>query len=215
MGGILPIEGKKWKVTMYSIGTDLPTTDEKEFLEFARALADSKVYDMIKNAEPESEIYGYRIKGSRIIHYERSKSWPENYIVLGDAVCTFNPFYGQGMTVAALGCKLLDEFLKKNLELNNKNLALEFQKELYKRNSYPWLLSTGEDFRWPTTKGQRPNMLARLVQKYADSILYLSPHSKLAARSFQEMMQMIKSPLVLFHPKLMIQLLRRKIKPRI
>jgi flavin-dependent dehydrogenase len=215
MGGILPIEGKKWKVTMYSIGKDLPTTDEKEFLEFSKTLADLRVYDMIKNAEPESEIHGYRVKGSRLIHYERSKSWPENYIALGDAVCTLNPFYGQGMTVAALGCKLLDDFLKKNLESNHKNLSLEFQKELYKKNLYPWLLATGEDFRWPTTKGQRPNLFARLVQVYADDILYLSPHSKLAARSFQEMMQMVKSPLVLFHPKLIIELLMKKIKPKV
>ncbi|MDE1842360.1 MAG: FAD-dependent monooxygenase [Thaumarchaeota archaeon] len=214
MGGILPIEGKRWKVTMYSIGQDLPTTDEKEFLEFARTLADQKVYNMIKNAEPESEIHGYRVKGSRVIHYERVKTWPENYIVIGDAVCTFNPFYGQGMTVSVLGCKLLDEFLNKNLS-SRENLTLEFQKELYKKNSYPWLLATGEDFRWPTTKGQRPNALARMTQAYADSILYLSPHSKFAAKSFQEMMQMTRSPLVLFHPKLMVQLLARKIKPKI
>ncbi|SHO43705.1 2-polyprenyl-6-methoxyphenol hydroxylase-like oxidoreductase [Nitrosotalea sinensis] len=216
MGGILPIEGKRWKVTMYSIGKDLPTTDEKEFLEFSRTLADQRVYDMIKNAEPESEIHGYRVRGSRVIHYERAKVWPENYIVIGDAVCTFNPFYGQGMTIAVLGCKLLDEFLKKNLsESNQKKLPLEFQKELYKRNSHPWLLSTGEDFRWPTTKGQRPSAPARMMQAYADSILYLSPHSKLAAKSFQEMMQMTRSPLVLFHPKLMVQLLMRKMKLKI
>jgi flavin-dependent dehydrogenase len=218
MGGILPIEEGKWKVTMYSIGRDMPSTSETEFLEFAKTLADSKVYDMIKNAEPESEIHGYRVKGSRLIHYEKSKPWPENFIVIGDAVCTFNPFYGQGMTVAALGGQLLDKFFKKNLDkmqLGYANLAAEFQKELYKKNLYPWLLATGEDFRWPTTKGQRPNLLVRVIQRYADSILYLSPHSKLAAKSFQEMMQMVRSPLILFHPTIMLQLIIKSIrKPR-
>jgi flavin-dependent dehydrogenase len=149
MGGILPIEGEKWKVIMYSIGKDLPSTNETEFLEFARTLRNSKVYDMIKNAEPESAIYGYRAKGSRLVHYEKFRSWPENFIIIGDAVCTFNPFYGQGMTVAAIGGQLLDEFLKKNfnrMQLNCANFALRFQKELYKKNLYPGYLLPEKTF---------------------------------------------------------------------
>ncbi|HJT10146.1 MAG TPA: 2-polyprenyl-6-methoxyphenol hydroxylase-like oxidoreductase [Candidatus Nitrosotalea sp.] len=201
MGGIISIEDDKWLVGLYSIGKDLPSTNEMDFLEFSKNLAHSKVYDMIKNAEPLSQIYGYRMKGGRRIMYENLSSWPTNFLVIGDAVCTFNPFYGQGMTVAALGGLVLDNCLKKYL--SKTNFGNTFQKKLSKINSRPWLLATGEDFRWPTTIGDRPNILVKLIQRYADKVLEITPHSKRATKSFQSMMHMRQTPLSLFHPTIL------------
>lgn len=213
MGGIISVEDNKWLVGLYSIGKDLPSTKPDEFLEFARNLAHPKVYDIIKNAKPISQIYGYRIKGSRLVHYENLDSWPKNYIVIGDAVCTFNPFYGQGMTVAALGAQVLDKCLKIyfNEIGDEKNFAKFFQKELFKTNSHPWILATGEDLRWPTTKGKKPRLLIRLVQKYVDSVFLTTPHSKLATKYFQEMIHMIRSPSFLFHPVIFVKVLWKSI----
>ncbi|MDE1762705.1 MAG: 2-polyprenyl-6-methoxyphenol hydroxylase-like oxidoreductase [Thaumarchaeota archaeon] len=208
MGGIISVENDKWLVGLYSIGKDLPPTKEDEFLDFAKNLANPKVYDLIRNAEPLSQIYGYRIKGNRLIHYEKLTSWPENFIVVGDAVCTFNPFYGQGMTVAALGGQVLDACMEKYYS-TKKDFGHLFQKKLSKTNSRPWLLATGEDFRWPTTTGKKPNLFVRLIQKYADSVLTITPYSKKATKSFQEMMHMTKTPLILFHPLIFVLVMRK------
>lgn len=81
---------------MYSIGKEHPPTYD-EFLKFAKSLQDDKIYETIKNLKPISQIFGYRIDGSRLRHYDEAKL-PENLIAFGDSICMFNPFYGQGMT---------------------------------------------------------------------------------------------------------------------
>lgn len=198
MGGIFQVEKNQWFVTMYSIGKDHPPTDEAGFLDFAKTLPDKIIFETISDAKPISQIYGYRVEGSRLRHYEKLSSIPKNLIAFGDSVCTFNPFYGQGMTVIALSANVLDDSLKKSLNL--KNFSKKFHHQLHKTIQYPWLLATGEDFRWPTTKGKKPNSLTRMMQNYVDKVLLTTPKSDRATKAFQEMMQMVKSPTVMFHP---------------
>ena len=49
---------------------------------------------------------------NRVRHFETAKNLPENFLVLGDAACAFNPVYGQGMTIAALGALTLQQCLR-------------------------------------------------------------------------------------------------------
>jgi len=204
-GIIYPIEGGKWLVGLSGIGKTYPPVDEKGFLEFTKNLESKELYDSLKNATPDSEISGYQIQGSRKYLYEKVSSWPENLIVIGDAVSVFNPFYGQGITSAALGCKILDDVLQ-NHRLDAK-FAQNFQSRVAKTISLPWILGTSEDLRWPTTMGKRPNIVTRIIQNHAQKVLLLGPKSKLATKSFLQMMHMIKSPLVLFHPLILVQLM--------
>ena len=209
IGGIYPIEDGKWLVGLYSIGKNYPPTDEKGFLEFTKHLESPELYDALKDAVPDSEIYGYQVQGSRKYHYEEMPQWPENLIVLGDAVSIFNPYYGQGITSAALGAKVLDDMLKDNKTKND--FTSKFQKRLAKTVSLPWVLGTSEDLRWPTTMGKRPNTVTRMVQTHAQKVLLLSPKSTLAAKSFQQMMHMIRPPTILFHPMILLQLIANSI----
>jgi len=212
LGAIYPIEDGKWLVFLSGIGKVYPPTEEKGFLEFAKSLESEELYDAMKDAIPDSEIYGYRVQGSRRYHYESMSSWPENFIVLGDAVAVFNPFYGQGITSAALGVKVLDNMLRnQNFE---KNFTKKFQKRLAKTISLPWILGTSEDLRWPTTVGKRPDTITRMVQNHAQRVLLLGPKSSLATKSFLQMMHMIRSPAVIFHPLILLQLVANSILKR-
>ena len=204
-GIIYPIEDGKWLVGLSGIGKKYPPVDEKGFLEFTQKLESSEFYDSIKNATPDSEIFGYQIQGSRKYNYEKMNEWPENLIVLGDAVSVFNPFYGQGITSSAIGVKVLEGVLK--TRKFDGAFAKIFQKKLAKSIALPWTLGTSEDLRWPTTLGQKPNILTKFVQNHAQKVLLLGPKSKLATKSFLQMMHMIKSPLIIFHPLILIQLI--------
>ena len=212
LGAIYPIEDGKWLVFLSGIGKVYPPTDEKGFLEFAKSLESEELYDSMKDAIPDSEIYGYRVQGSRRYHYESMSSWPENFIVLGDAVAVFNPFYGQGITSAALGVKVLDNMLRN--QNFDKTFTKTFQKRLAKTISLPWILGTGEDLRWPTTVGKRPDMITRVVQNHAQRVLLLGPKSSLATKSFLQMMHMIRSPAVIFHPIILLQMVINSIWKR-
>ncbi|MBW4458352.1 MAG: hypothetical protein KME55_40390 [Nostoc indistinguendum CM1-VF10] len=61
LGIVLPVEGGQWYVSLAGGNRDYPPTDEKGFLEFARNLRSSEVYDAIKDAKPLSPIYSYRV----------------------------------------------------------------------------------------------------------------------------------------------------------
>ena len=205
-GLIYPIEGGKWLVGLYGIGkNNHPPTDEKGFLEFTQNLESMELYDALRDATPDSEIYGYKIQGSRKFHYDEMSKWPENFIVIGDAVSVFNPFYGQGITSAALSAQTLENLLKNNKM--EKGFTTKFQKTLAKTVSLPWVLGTSEDLRWPTTLGKKPNTVTRIVQNHAQKILLLAPKSRLATKSFLQMMHMIKSPMIIFHPILLLHLI--------
>ena len=212
LGSIYPIENDKWLIFLSGIGKVYPPTEEKGFLEFAKSLESEELYDAMKDAIPDSEIYGYQVQGSRRYHYESMSRWPENFIVLGDAVAVFNPFYGQGITSAALGIKVLDNMLRhQNFD---KNFTKKFQKRLAKTISLPWILGTSEDLRWPTTVGKRPDTITRMVQNHAQRVLLLGPKSSLATKSFLQMMHMIKSPAVIFHPLILLHLVVNSIWKR-
>ncbi|HKP87230.1 MAG TPA: FAD-dependent monooxygenase, partial [Blastocatellia bacterium] len=114
-GGIVfPIEGNRWMLTLIGLGRDYPPTDEAGFLEFARSLRTSALYDAIKDARPLTPIVSHRGTENRLRHYERLPRLPEGFVLVGDSVCAFNPVYGQGMTMAALGALTLSESLGKH-----------------------------------------------------------------------------------------------------
>jgi flavin-dependent dehydrogenase len=210
MGIIYPIEDDKWLVGLSGIGKNNPPVDEQGFLEFTKNLESMELYEALKEAIPDSEIHGYQVQGSRRYLYEEMSRWPENFIVLGDAVSIFNPFYGQGITSAALCAKILDGMLR-NQKIET-SFTKKFQKRIAKATSLPWILGTSEDLRWPTTLGKRPNTVTRMIQNHAQKVMLLGPNSRLATKSFLQMMHMIKSPAILFHPVILLQLITNRKK---
>jgi len=79
---------------------------------FARALPVPDVHEAIRAGEALSGIASFRFAGSQRHRYEELTRFPDGLIVLGDAVCSFNPVYGQGMTVSAQDALALDVCLK-------------------------------------------------------------------------------------------------------
>jgi len=111
-GVIYPVEEGCWLVTLAGCARDYPPTDEAGFMAFASSLATPALHEALIGAEPLSPIRSYRRTENRLRHYERMERWPDGLAVLGDAACTFNPIYGQGMTVSALGALTLDRCLR-------------------------------------------------------------------------------------------------------
>lgn len=205
-GVIYPVEGDRWIVTLFGIAGDHPPADDAGFLAFAQNLRHPMLYDLLKDAEPCSPIHCYRRTENQWRHYEQLSDMPSGVVALGDAVCCFNPVYGQGMTAAALGAMTLDQYLTQaNQNAEPHHWEPQFQQHLAKTLNTPWLMATGEDFRWPSTEGERPGWLSQKLQGYFDRILRLSLTSSHAHRAFTEVAHLVKPPTSLFTPKIIWQ----------
>ncbi len=206
-GVIYPVEGNCWIVTLSGIAGDHPPSDEAGFLEFAQSLRHPMLYDLLQTAEPCSAIHCYRRTENQWRHYEQVLAMPRGVVALGDAVCCFNPIYGQGMTAAALGAITLKQCLQDNQTRPQSHWEKHFQGQLAKALNTPWLMATGEDFRWSTTEGKRPGWVARQLQGYFDRILQLSLTSAETHRAFIQVAHLVKPPTVLFKPAILWQAL--------
>lgn len=210
---LFPIEGNRWMVTLSGGNRDYPPTDEAGFLSFVRDQASPLIYDAIRSATPVSPIYAYRATENRLRHYEQMARLPEGFILLGDAVCAFNPVYGQGMTVAALSALELDRALgrQQGSTGDRPGFARRFQKRLAKVNTLPWALATGEDSRYANAVGASPNWKTRLMHGYTDRIVAMTTHDATVRKLWLEVFQMLKPPSALFHPAILLRLLGSKL----
>jgi 2-polyprenyl-6-methoxyphenol hydroxylase-like FAD-dependent oxidoreductase len=197
-------EKGRWLVNLIGVGKNYPPTDELDFIKFAKNMHDPVVYEAIRDAKPLSPIYGYQRTENHRRHYEKLSSRPESFIIMGDAACAFNPVYGQGMTTAARGAIALDQCLrqyqKSNSQINLKGFSKYFQEKLAKVNDIPWMMATSDDFRWPTTEGEKPSFSVRLIQKYLIGVQEEVPKNKFIFQKLVEAVHLIKSPISLLHP---------------
>ena len=207
-GALLPIEGGRWMVTLAGTGGDYPPTDERGFLGFARSLRTPILYDALKGAEPLSQISGYRATENRIRRYEELSRQPHNFVVAGDALCTFNPVYGQGMTVAALGAEVLEACLEERRDGDLVGLSNRFQRKVAKVNGPAWAMATAQDLRVPGVIGGSPGLVERLMGRYMDVAVELSTESERVRLTLLEAMNMLKPPSALFVPAVALKVLR-------
>src|ERR1043165_8230704 len=203
-GAILfSVEGNRWLVTLIGGGGDHPPSDEAGFLEFARSLPVSTIYDAMCAAEPISPIKTHRATQNRVRSYDRTEL-PDNFLLLGDAVCAFNPVYGQGMTVASLGAVTLHKNLVEQRRYGNLvGLSRRFQKQLAKVNEAPWMLATGEDYRYRETEGGAPTAMNRFMHRVGE----LSTHSVTVRRVLMRAFNILVPPTALFHPRVLFRVL--------
>lgn len=200
LGYLARIEGGEWIATLGGYEADFPPIDEKGFLDFARSLRHPNFYQAISQAEPVSEIYAYRATANRLRHYEKI-NLPSGFIVLGDAVCSLCPVYGQGMTVSALAALILQRWLNRS----PKSLSsASFQKDLAKSNSLHWNLATSQDSRFLKTQGRvSPTFFDNLFQPYTQKLLAQATVDPEVYISFLKMAHSLESPLSIFAPKLL------------
>jgi 2-polyprenyl-6-methoxyphenol hydroxylase-like FAD-dependent oxidoreductase len=156
-GLMLPLEGNRWMVTIGGRHGDAPPGDAEEFLAYARSMRTQTIYNAIRRAKRLDGVARYGFPESVWRHFERLDVFPRGLLPIADAICQFNPVYGQGMSVAALEACLLRRLLDRLEEDSNSIAALApaFFSEVQAIIDTPWSVAT-LDFAFPDTRGQRP-----------------------------------------------------------
>ena len=209
LGIIMPMEGDRWMVTLSGWHHDYPPTDEAGFLEYARSLPVPDLYETIKDLEPLTPIVSHKTPSNLRREYEQMRRFPEGLVVLGDALCSFNPIYGQGMSTSALAASTLDACLRAQAQRTPgeiAGLADRFRKQIAGVIAIPWMLATGEDFRYPQTEGKRPPA-TNLLNAYIGRLHEATGQDAQVLVPFVKVMNMLKPPFSLFAPALMWRVL--------
>jgi 2-polyprenyl-6-methoxyphenol hydroxylase-like FAD-dependent oxidoreductase len=207
-GGAFPIEGDRWLVTLAGIHGHYPPSDEQGFLEFARGLPVPDIYNLMRDTEPTSEIAQYRFPGSLRRHYENLARFPEGFLVIGDALCSFNPVYGQGMTVAAMEARTLDTLLRQRSGPGwLQGIARTYFKRVASVIDTPWQMATGEDFRYPETEGEKPPG-TDLLNAYTLSVNRATHSDPVVGEAFLRVINLLQRPTSLFRPNILLRVAR-------
>lgn len=202
-GAIVEVEDNKWLVILGGTNKDYAPTDEAGYAEFLQSLAAPKLYDYLRMADPISPIYGYRQTANHWRHYEKMPRFPQRFIALGDAVCSFNPVYAQGMSVSALEADLLNDCLQRADGDAAGDFAKQFQAHLATVVSEAWNLSAVADALLPEATGSKPNRLVLWGQRYITKLTELMPYDADVSGRFLSIMHMLGSPTSLFHPQVL------------
>lgn len=198
---VFPLEGNRWIVTLAGCLADYPPGHEAGFLEFARGLDRPDVFEAIREAEPLSPIATFRYPAQQRRHYERMARFPEGLVVLGDALCSFNPLYGQGMSVAAMEADALGACLAEARGL--QDLPRRFFARASRILFNPWLLATGADFLYPTVDGKRPPG-SDFLGWFNTRVLTRCGSDPDVARRFLDVMHLVRGPAALATPRLLL-----------
>lgn len=205
-GVVLSFENQQFGVTLGGYLQPPPRT-EADFHAIAKALPQPHVYNFIQNAKPISDLKTYRIPSQVRKHYDKVRNFPARLVVLGDAYCRFDPIYGQGMSVAALGANLLHQEL---IGMTGSNELDELHKTFYtklnKLTQNPWDMATTESLRHPEIQGTRSAMTA-LKQRLTKRIYEKSAVDENIYFLLAQVMNLTASPNVFFKPAILRKLL--------
>jgi 2-polyprenyl-6-methoxyphenol hydroxylase-like FAD-dependent oxidoreductase len=200
---VLALEGDRWIVSLGGYLGDHPPLDVAGFAAFADGVAAPEVGALVRGAEPLTEPVPYRVRASVRRRYERCKRFPEGFLVLGDAVCAFNPVYGQGMTVAALEALALRACLARG----DSGLARRFFREVARIVDVPWSISVVGDLRFPEVAGRR-GVRVRLLNWYLPRLHRAAHADATVSGAFLRVANLLAPPSELLRPAILVRVLR-------
>ncbi|MFF8278311.1 FAD-dependent oxidoreductase [Streptomyces lateritius] len=149
-GVVVPVGGGRHLVTLSGLRDDLPPTDEAGFEEYAKRLPHPLVGEWLARAEPESSVFGFRKTANVRRRYDRPGRRPAGFLATGDALCAFNPIYGQGMAVAAISAVALRRALA---DPRRTPTTRTVQKALLDASKPAWDISAAADKKMPGATG--------------------------------------------------------------
>ncbi len=207
-GVLLSQEGERWILTVAAyLGEQIPQ-DYVGLLAYVRDMDIPMLYEVVANAEPMGEPVPHKIPSNLRRRYERLSRFPEGYLVLGDALCSFNPIYGQGMSVAAMAAAALDACLAQR----EARLAQRFFKQVGKIIDVPWGTAVGNDLRFPEVEGPRSPM-TRFINWYMAKLHHAAHHDPVVSVAFLKVVNLVAPPPSVLRPGIMWRVLRGNLRP--
>jgi 2-polyprenyl-6-methoxyphenol hydroxylase-like FAD-dependent oxidoreductase len=201
--GLLHCENDLWLLTVMGIAGSEAASDLGAMCDFVEDCAPAQLLAAVRDAEPVGEPVRHKMPCSRWRRYDKMRRFPEGLLVTGDAICSFNPIYGQGMTVAALEALALRDCLSRG----TGDLAPRFFRAAAAPIHQAWQLSANPDLALPEIDGTPP-LVARLLNGYLDRVLAAAESDTVIVDQFVRVTSLLDPATRLLRPQVIWRVLR-------
>ena len=192
---LLGYENDTWIFTVFGMVGHEPPGDLAGMLSFAQEYTPAHVLAAVRAAEPLGEVIRHRMPSSQWRRYDKMRRFPEGLLVCGDAICSFDPIYGQGMTVSALDAVALRDCLVRS----RHDLARRYFRAAAKSIGVAWRMGAGSDLAFPEVQGRR-SLSMRMTNRLADWVLTACESDAVVVEKFFRVNNLIDPPVRLMHP---------------
>ena len=196
--GLIGCEDNTWLWTLMGMAGQEPPCTRTEMLDWAAEFAPPHVLDAVQAADPIGEVTRHRVPCSQWRRYDKMRRFPAGLLVTGDAICSSNPIYAQGMTVAALEALALRDCLS----LGTDDLSRRFFRAAAKPIRQAWQLAAGGDLALPEVEGAQ-SVTTRLFNRYVDRIMTAAEYDTAAVDQFSRVTALLDPATRLLRPGMM------------
>ena len=192
---LLGYENETWIFTVFGMVGHEPPGDLAGMLSFAEEYTPAHVLAAVRAGKPIGEVIRHRMPSSQWRRYDKMRGLPDGLLVCGDAVCSFNPIYGQGMTVAALDAAALRDCLRRG----DTDLPRRYFRASARHIGVAWQMAAGSDLALPGVTGRRSASM-RVATRLVDWALRACESDPVVAARFFKVNGLIDHPIRLVHP---------------
>ncbi len=202
-------ENDTWMFTVFGMSGHEPPRDLVGMLSFAQEYGPAHLLAAVRAAEPLGEVARHRMPSSQWRRYDKMRRFPDGLLVCGDAICSFNPIYGQGMTVSALDAAALRDCLRRG----EVDLPRRYFRATAKPIGVAWQMAAGADLAFPEVEGRRSRSM-RVTNRFVDWALTACESDTVVARRFFRVNGLVDPPVHLLHPAFIYHVATVKLRCR-
>lgn len=203
---IVPIENGQWQATLSGTRGGQPTGDPDRFIPFAKGMRDPIVGELLEGRKPLTDVAVTPGTANRRVYFEKA-ALPEGFFAVGDSVATFNPLYGQGMSVAAQGLLAVRALLREK-GLDRPGTGREAQRAIAPQVSTAWELATSQDILYPGATGMKPKAGTGLLNAYVDRLMTGATTDEVLTGALFKVITMSGAPTDWLRPSVLWHVLR-------
>ena len=149
--GMLFYEDGTWGMTTFGVGKVEPPRTFSEMCDVADTVLPEHAA-AIRQGQPIGEIAFHKYPTSRWRRYDKLTRFPIGIVPFGDAVVSFNPTYGQGMTMTSLQAG----HLRRALECSDAEFAGQLNRATAKTTYPVWTMNAIGDQMFHNASGALP-----------------------------------------------------------
>jgi 2-polyprenyl-6-methoxyphenol hydroxylase-like FAD-dependent oxidoreductase len=201
-------ENDTWVFCVATLGRHTSPSQRADMISHVERIAPRHFVDTVQAAEPLGQPVRYTFPSSRWRRYDKMRNTPDGLVAVGDAICSFNPIYGQGMTVAAIEALTLGRCLREG----QRKLPQRFFRSTAKTIGVAWRTAVGSDLALPEVTG-RPTVSMRFTGAYLDRVLTAAESDPIVAEQLLRVTGMIDSSSRLLHPAILARVAAARRRP--